>query len=383
MKKFFKTLLLALMICNVASAASGEIFEDKEVVIESPEKKSPPETKSPAEKNLPAKMNFEDEEIIFEPTVPEPTTSEPKTSEPTENFRPVINSFAGDCALDSFLLENYWKNGAGYFLGNVKEIFTADDVTFVNLEGPLTAHATTVVKEFPLRGETKYVGILTSSSVELCNLANNHIYDCGDAGFADTVNLLRANGVKFCGEGYSEIFDVRGIKIGFLGYQAWSDSDYLREKISADIKNLRGELGAEIAVVEFHWGEELDHFSRSYQEQLAHFTADSGADIIVGAHPHVMQGVELYNGKIIAYSLGNFCFGANSNPRDKETFILQTILTRDAEKISVTPKIIPCRISSTTAYNDFCPTPVTGTDAEQILNHLKEYSKIYTQTINF
>ena len=391
MKKFLQTLLLALMICNVASAASGEIFEDEKVVIESPEKKSP-------EKNLPSEMNFEDEEIILEPTTPEPTvpepttpepktsepkTSEPKISEPPENFRPVIISFAGDCALDSFLLENYWKNGAGYFLGNVKEIFAADDVTFVNLEGPLTAHATTVDKEFPLRGETKYVEILTSSSVELCNLANNHIYDCGDAGFADTVNLLRANGIKFCGEGYSEIFDVRGMKIGFLGYQAWSDSDYLREKISADIKNLRGERGAEIVVVEFHWGEELDHFSRSYQEQLAHFTADSGADIIVGAHPHVMQGVELYNGKVIAYSLGNFCFGANSNPRDKETFILQTTLTRDAEKISVTPKIIPCRISSTTAYNDFCPTPVTGTDAEQILNHLAEYSKIYAQTIKF
>ena len=338
MKKFFTAILLAGMLCSKASADSTV-------------------------------------EIDFE------------VEEPPASQRPVVISFAGDCAFDAFRgseydFESHWQNGADYYLGNVKPIFAADDITFVNLEGALTERPTVAEKKFPIRGEPKYVEILTAGSVEICNLANNHIYDCGDIGLNDTVNLLKEHGVKFCGEGYSEIFDVRGMKIGFLGYATWSDNDALRDRITADIHALRGD-GAEVVVVEFHWGRELSYISDAYQISLAHFTADSGANIVVGAHPHVMQGVEIYNGKIIAYSLGNFCFGANYNPRDKKTFILQATLSRDGDAITITPHVIPCRISSTTTHNDFRPTPVEGDEAAQILRHLKEYSKIYNQTTNF
>ena len=372
MKKFLKIFLLALMILSVAACGAQENKEpitadmkDKSTVDklnkkdESPEKISPPEEKSEPEEKIP----------------------------PVEKSKPVIISFAGDCTLGTYSgyddFEAYWENGADYYLGNVKSIFAKDDITFVNLEGPLTDHPQTAVKQFPMRGEPKYIEILTSASVEICNLSNNHIYDCGDVGFQDTVNILKTNGMKFCGEGYSGIFDVRGMKIGFLGYQAWYDTDELRATISSDIKKIRDEGGAQVVVVEFHWGDEGSYFSDPYQDAIAHFTVDSGADIIVGAHPHVMQGIELYKGKVIAYSLGNFCFGANLNPRDKGTFILQTTLTRDGEKISITPHVIPCRISSTNSYNDFCPTPVEGAEAEQILSSLANSSKIYAQTIDF
>lgn len=338
LKKILKIILIVMMFCSTVSAESN------------------------------VEINFEAEE-------------------PEEIPKPVIISFAGDCAFDNLIgagsaFESYWKNGAGYYLSNVKEIFAADDITFVNLEGPLTEHLPTVKKQFPLRGEPKYIEILTSSSVEICNLANNHIRDCGDEGFQDTIDILQSANVKFCGEGYSEVFDVRGMKIGFLGYQTWADNETLRERISADINKLRNELGADVVVIEFHWGFELAHVSEPYQVRIAHFAIDNGADIIVGAHPHVMQGIEVYNGKIIAYSLGNFCFGANNNPRNKETFILQTTLSRVDDKIEITPHIIPCRISSVTTYNDFRPTPVAGDEANQILNHLNEYSKIYNQTID-
>lgn len=338
MKKFFKAILLVMLLCGTASADST------------------------------VEINFEVEK-------------------PPESQRPVVISFAGDCAFDAFPgsdydFEHHWKNGADYYLGNVKSIFAADDITFVNLEGALTERPAVVSKKFPIRGDPKYVEILTAGSVEICNLANNHIYDCGDDGFRDTVSLLKEHGIKFCGEGYSEIVDVRGMKIGFLGYATWSDNAALRERITYDIHVLRSD-GAEVVVVEFHWGRELTNFSEPYQIGLAHFTADSGANIVVGAHPHVMQGIEIYNGKIIAYSLGNFCFGANYNPRNKETFILQTTLNRDGDAITITPRVIPCRISSTMTRNDFRPTPVEGDDAAQILNHLKEYSKIYNQTTDF
>ena len=325
-------------------------------------------------------------------TVTEKNSAEEKNFvelQPEEKFSPVTISFAGDCTLGSFkgsdnLFESYWQFGAEYYLGNVKQIFSADDITFVNLEGPLTTNPQELLdKQFPMRGEPKYVEILKAGSVEICNLSNNHIYDCGQIGFQDTVDLLTANNIKFCGEDFFQVIDVRGMKIGFLGYQGWYDEPKLREKISADIKKLRDEQKAEVVIVEFHWGIEKNYVTIPDQETLAHFTIDSGADIVVGAHPHVVEGIELYNGKIIAYSLGNFCFGANNNPSDKDTFILQTTIDRQDGKISVTPKIIPCRISSTTSYNDFCPTPVDGYEAERILNKLAKSSSIYPKTINF
>ena len=373
MKTFLRTILLFLVACSLFLSGCA-LFEEEPVVT--------------------ADMKGSQISLPKPEDIPDKTTDSAKKVPPEENppapadTKPVIISFAGDCTLGSFLgsdyaFENYWQYGAEYYLGNVKSIFAADDITFVNLEGPLTEHPQTAVKEFPMRGEPKYVNILTAGSVEICNLANNHIYDCGDVGLNDTVNLLRSNGVKFCGEGYSDVIDVRGMKIGFLGYQGWYDTPDLRAEISADINKLRNERGAQVVIVEFHWGDERSYFSDPYQDGIAHFTVDSGADIVVGAHPHVMQGIELYNGKLIAYSLGNFCFGANNNPSDKETFILQTTLTKDGDTVMITPKVIPCRISSTPDYNDFCPTPVTGYEAEQILNHLASYSKIYKQTIDF
>jgi len=307
----------------------------------------------------------------------------------TEPFKPVVISFAGDCTLGTFLgsdnaFESYWQYGAEYYLGNVKPIFAADDITFVNLEGPLTSNPQTLTdKQFPMRGEPKYIDILKSASVEICNLSNNHIYDCGEIGFQDTVDLLKANDIKFCGEGFSDVIEVRGMKIGFLGYQGWYDEPSLREKISADIRKLREDEKVEVVIVEFHWGIERDYFGIEDQRTLAHFTIDSGADIVVGSHAHVLQGIEIYNDKLIAYGLGNFCFGANNNPTDKDTMILQTTLDRQDGKISIATKIIPCRISEAAAYNDFCPTPVEGYEAERILEKIAKSSSIFPQTINF
>jgi len=305
-----------------------------------------------------------------------------------EPFKPVLVSFAGDCTLGSFkgsdnAFAYYWKYGAEYYFKNVQPIFAADDITFVNLEGPLTERPQIAVKQFPMRGEPKYVDILKAGSVEICNLSNNHIYDCGKEGFQDTVDLLKANNIRFCGEGFSELIDVRGMKVGFLGYQGWYDTPGLREKIFADIKKLREEQKAEVVIVEFHWGVERDYIGLEDQRTLARFTIDSGADIVVGSHAHVVQGIEIYNDRLIAYGLANFCFGANNNPSDKDTFILQTTLDRQDGKVTITPKIIPCRISSTAKYNDFCPTPVEGYDAERVLNKLAASSKIFKQTINF
>ncbi|MBQ9302735.1 CapA family protein [Butyrivibrio sp.] len=290
----------------------------------------------------------------------------------------VTISFAGDCTLGSYKGSNnkfnsYWnQEGPKYYLQNVQDIFANDDITFVNLEGPLTDHPQELVKTFSMRGEPEYTNILTAGSVEIVNLSNNHIYDCGQIGFTDTINNLQAAGIKYAGEGYSAWQTVNDIHVCFLGYQGWQDTNALSTQIADDI-NIARAAGADIICVEFHWSEERTYYPNDTQTALAHFTIDSGADIVVGAHPHVLQGVERYHDKIIAYSLGNFCFGANNNPADKDTMILQVT----ADKVGhLSMDIIPCTISSIDQYNDFCPTIQSGTERGQaILNRIKQYSK--------
>jgi poly-gamma-glutamate synthesis protein (capsule biosynthesis protein) len=129
-----------------------------------------------------------------------------------------------------------------------------------------------------------------------------------------------------------------------------------------------------------HWGIEGDHYPNDYQQTLAHKIVDWGADLVVGTHPHVLQGVEEYNGKIILYSLGNFCFGGNRNPTDKDTAIYQQTFTfvDGVLQEDISADIVPCKISSTDSVNDFQPTVATGDRKQSIIEKMNEYSKSYS-----
>ena len=129
----------------------------------------------------------------------------------------------------------------------------------------------------------------------------------------------------------------------------------------------------------FHGGIECDYESNSRTEAFAHSAVDCGADIVLGAHPHVVQGIEVYNGKVICYSLGNFSFGVNRNPKDKDTFIFQQTFYAgsDGKAVYGRSNVIPCKISSTDTKNDYCPTPQTGTEYDRIMQKLERSSRKY------
>lgn len=295
----------------------------------------------------------------------------------------ITISFTGDVALGTYqgasinVIEKYKDNGYGYYFNNVADIFKNDDITFVNLEGPLTApeHTQVVQKTFPVKGELDYVNILTAASVDICNLANNHINDCGDVGLRDTINVLAANNIKTCGEGTSSIISCKGINVGFLGYQAWADTIDLRNTIKEDIKTLKSS-GADIIIIQYHWGIERKNIANQDQINIAHYTIDSGADVVIGNHPHVIQGIEHYNGAPIVYSMGNFCFGLNSNPKDKDTFIYQQKIkiNNDGTFSLAGENIIPCSISSDMSTNNMQPTILSGKERERVLTRIKQYS---------
>jgi poly-gamma-glutamate synthesis protein (capsule biosynthesis protein) len=150
--------------------------------------------------------------------------------------------------------------------------------------------------------------------------------------------------------------------------------------IQNGIAQLR-EQGAAIVIACCHWGIEGDHYPNDYQQAAAHRIIDWGADLVVGNHPHVLQGMEVYNGKMICYSLGNFCFGGNKNPADKNTAIYQQAFTLINGELQpgIDAQIIPCTLSSVSSYNDFRPTVASGEKAQEICNLMNTYSQNYSK----
>ena len=285
-------------------------------------------------------------------------------------------SAAGDCTLGTD--ENFGYDGtfaaaydaadwdASVFLKGVEPVFRNDDLTIVNLEGPLSEGGVRQEKTFAFRGPSHYVNVLTAGSVEAATLANNHSYDYGEDAYWDTFRTLGEAGVMPFGYEESQILSVKGIPVGLAGINDLAGG--AEEQLLTELQKLKAE-GAQLLVVYFHWGTELAAVPDPDQVYLAHLAIDSGADLVLGAHPHVLQGVETYKGKKICYSLGNFCFGGNSNPSDKDTMIFQQTFTfRDGSLAgSDAGRIIPCRISSTPDCNDYRPTILTGAEAERVL----------------
>lgn len=144
-----------------------------------------------------------------------------------------------------------------------------------------------------------------------------------------------------------------------------------------NIKALK-KAGAQVIIVNFHWGIEKQYTPDENQKALAHLAVDEGADLVIGHHPHVLEGIEEYNGKYICYSLGNFCFGGNSTPSDPDSMIVQQTFTFNKKgKLTKSSKlnIIPCSISSSSGYNDYCPVPLTGDAKQRVLDKISQYSE--------
>ena len=169
--------------------------------------------------------------------------------------------------------------------------------------------------------------------------------------------------------------DVNGVKVGLTGIYELAEHLGKKQQVKENIAALK-EAGAELIIVNFHWGIELEYVPNETQKKLAHLAIDEGADLVIGHHPHVLQGIEKYKGKYIAYSLGNFCFGGNSNPQDKDTIIFQQTFTIEDGKLKEDDNIniIPCSVSSKSNINDYCPTPLEGDEKQRVLDKIEEYS---------
>ncbi len=278
---------------------------------------------------------------------------------------------AGDLLLGGSAAATVDRHGFDYpFLG-ISDILHSADIAMANLEAPLTRQPEPVAdKRFTFKVDPAAAAALQRAGLTVLTLANNHIGDFGPTGVTDTIAALRPYGLRYTGAGEDlkqarrpTAIATKGGSVGFLSYSntfpkefyAKSDRpgtapgypDFVRD----DVHHLRKFV--DYVVVSFHWGSELMTAPKDYQRRLAKLAIDSGAQVVIGHHPHVLQGVEFYNGGAIYYSLGNFAFGSYS--RNAKTGGLARITFAEGKVKSA--EILPLNVANHEVL--FQPQPLT------------------------
>ncbi len=280
-------------------------------------------------------------------------------------------AFVGDVMLARGVGRKILNYGNDYPFAKVKDILSKADIAFANLEGALTGKQVSgSSKVYIFCSPPSFGESLVKGGIDIVSLANNHAHDGGVKGLLETMGTLDKLGIKYVGAGRNSlearslrIIEVGGKRIGFLAYTDLSNiglavasatssrpgvASARTEQVFEDIRQAKREV--DLLVVSFHWGVEGQVGEpNSRQKSLAYRSVEEGADIIVGHHPHVLQKIEVYRDKTIAYSLGNFVFDSHSSPATR-TMILWIDWFPQTGEQKITQ--IPCYIRS------FRPEPV-------------------------
>lgn len=245
-------------------------------------------------------------------------------------------------------------------LDKVITILKEHDLRFANLEGPVSDRGEPWPHKYTFRADARHMATVKKAGFDVVTFANNHCLDYGEEAFLQTLELLDKNGIKHVGAGKDlisaqkpVILEKKGCSIAFLGYASFYHPGYQATDVKPGIAPVRVEplypsphvneedLGgllasikemktqADVVVAAIHWGMSMGRTLTVDQKYVGHQMIDAGADIVLGSHPHILQGIELYNGKVIIYSFGNFIFGVWPtifNMLTKETMILTCII---------------------------------------------------------
>lgn len=305
----------------------------------------------------------------------------------TENQPSLQIMAVGDIMLDQLTRQRLREFDPAYPFARVKEILQQGDVVFANLESPISGLGRPLPgKKYTFCAAPFSAKSLVDGGINMVSLANNHIMDYGEEALAETLEILAEHNITFAGAGLNKdsahaaaVLEVNGYRVALLAYtddfavpvqyrSFWQAAEYkpgaalLHDKslIKDDIKRASAE--ADIVLVSFHWGNEYTYQVTAQQKDLAHLAVDAGADLVLGHHPHVPQGVEVYNGTPIVYSLSNFVFYPfPSYPQTQDSFILQAEFL--GEDIT-TLKLIPIR------GGDSQPYFPQGQELQTLIKHL-------------
>jgi len=271
------------------------------------------------------------------------------------------------------------KEGDEYFFANVMDLFKADDLTIINFEGVFQENNNGAVKDktYLFRAHPDMVSILTASSIEVCNLANNHSRDYNQAGYLRTQQTLTENNIGWYGKKEHFIWEKGNIKIAFMGLNTTEYYDN-RAWFRQEIPRLKNEEGVDMVIFTFHVGHEYARLHIKRQAEYAKAAIDAGADLVIEHHPHVIQGTEVYNNRTIFYSLGNCSFGGNFNIghhfEDPSITALESVIVQaeitfddDGNYKGQQMKLYPIHTSGTFPQSNYQPVRVTGEDAQRVM----------------
>ncbi len=307
---------------------------------------------------------------------------------PAQEGLSFVVTAGGDCTLG---IREGWEDKLDAFAMRVEgmglsaplmgmaAVFAQDDLTIVNLEGPLTESTAKEKRALNFRGKPDYARILSEGSVEAVNLANNHILDYGEQGLEDTLLEVSRVGVLPFGRGLTAVYEKRGVRVGLIG------QSYPFPKkgvdISAQVDKLRGQ-GCHIVIASFHWGSEYEDDFTAEQRRIGRAAIQAGADVVLGHHPHVIQGIEKFQNRYIIYSLGSLIPGGVLDTKDKDSFLAQLTFTIDpsatGQQAPPVLQLLPVRLTSLKKGLDYCPVLPDEHEADRILKKIQQKSyKLY------
>ncbi len=301
----------------------------------------------------------------------------------------------GDIMLSGSAKPLLRKKGYGYSFGDIElsMLIRNADIAFANLECPVTKKGKAFKdKKFVFKADPASIDAVRKAGFDMLSLANNHIMDYGTVGLSSTLAHCLKSGLVCSGAGMDiakarkvSILKRKGITYGLLSYsmtypsEFWATSEGAgaayggRDALIEDVHN--GKKEADVIIVSFHWGAELADKPREYQVEMAHTAIDSGADIVFGHHPHVPQPVEIYKGKPVFYSLGNYAFGSYSR-KTPVSFAAMIVLEKD--------RICSVRLHPIIVDNFevmFKPASAKKGRAKEIICYLDEISKPFGTVI--
>ncbi len=276
--------------------------------------------------------------------------------------------------------------GPAYPFSDVMPFLGKADVLVGNLESPISLRGTAVEnKKFTLRAGPVAAEALKSAGFRVVTLANNHAMDFGPLALQDTLATLGESDILFTGAGMNlddarspAVVKIKGKTLAFLAYSLTFPLEFFAsagrpgtapgyaEYVKADIEKVRPL--ADLVIVSFHWGAELMTAAKDYQIELGRQAINWGADLVLGHHPHVLQELEVYKGHLIAYSLGNFVFGSESNRTNTSMILLLTFQGKDLMRVEA----IPLDVNNYRVK--YRPRPPKGRDADAVLESVNAAS---------
>ena len=298
----------------------------------------------------------------------------------------IVITAVGDIMLAGQGARTFASHGYDHaFAGTAAEL-RKGDIVVGNLEAPIARGGTEFTgKEFRFRTPPETADALRRAGFTVLTLANNHVMDYGAEGLRETIaNLDRAKllhagaGATLAEARRQALVTVKGKRVAFLAYSLTYPAEFYAgegspgtarggaDRVRDDIARARG--AADYVVVSFHWGAELAGRPKPYQQRAAHGAIDAGADLVLGHHPHVLQGIERYRGKTILYSLGNFAFGSTSRSADR-SMIARVILDGADQKVEVVP------LNVLNSEVRFRPAILTGKRGDEVIARLNLLSQ--------